>query len=131
MRNSSTLPVTSVGDSVLPGPFYLNDVLVVTLIIQNLLPARRFATDASCLIEFDPFGLSVKDLATMTLLTLRDSLGCSTRSGHWLPSPTRPPCMLWLLPPPPPLGIVVSVTLYLTSYPSSPIVQIYLVVRPF
>jgi hypothetical protein len=61
--NGSTLPVTSVGASVLPGPFYLNDVLVAPHITHNLLFVRRF-TDNSCFIEFDPSGFSVKDLAT-------------------------------------------------------------------
>jgi hypothetical protein len=54
--NSSTLPVISVGASVLPGPFYLNDVLVAPHITHNLLSVRRFTTDNSCSIEFDPRG---------------------------------------------------------------------------
>jgi hypothetical protein len=43
--NGSVLPVTSVGDSAIPGPFYLNNVLVTPDIIQNLLSVRRFTTD--------------------------------------------------------------------------------------
>jgi hypothetical protein len=39
------------------------------------------------------------------------------------------PHMLWLLPPPPRFGIVVLITLALTSFPSSPVAQIYLVAR--
>jgi hypothetical protein len=54
--NNSTLPLTSVGDSVFLGSFYLKDVLVATHIIQNLLFVRRFTTDNSCSMEFDPFG---------------------------------------------------------------------------
>jgi hypothetical protein len=42
--NGSTLPVTSVGASVLPGPFYLNDVLVAPHITHNLLSDCRFTT---------------------------------------------------------------------------------------
>jgi hypothetical protein len=49
--NGSTLPVTLVGASVLPGPFYLNDVLVARHIAHNLLSVRRFTTDNSCSIE--------------------------------------------------------------------------------
>jgi hypothetical protein len=52
--NSSTLPVTLVGASVLPGPFYLNDVLVAPHITHSLLSVRRFTTDNSCSVEFDP-----------------------------------------------------------------------------
>jgi hypothetical protein len=62
--NGSALPVTSVGDSALLGPFYLNNVLVTPNIIQNLLSVRRFTTDNWCSMEFDPFGLYVKDLST-------------------------------------------------------------------
>jgi hypothetical protein len=43
--NGSALPVTSVGDSALPGPFYLNNVLITFDIIQNLLFVRHFTTD--------------------------------------------------------------------------------------
>jgi hypothetical protein len=62
--NESALPVTSVGDSALPGLFYLNNVLVTTDIIQNLLFVRRFTIDNWCSMEFHSFGLSVKDLST-------------------------------------------------------------------
>jgi hypothetical protein len=73
--NGSTLPITSVGASVLPGPFYLNDVLVAPHITHNLLSVRRFTTDNSYSIEFDPSGFSVKDLATRTPLARCDSVG--------------------------------------------------------
>jgi hypothetical protein len=72
--NGSILPVTSVGDSVLPRLFYLNDVLVATDLVQSLLSVRRFTTDNSSM-EFDPLGLSVKDLATMRVLARYDSTG--------------------------------------------------------
>jgi hypothetical protein len=62
--NGSTLPVTSIGDSALPGPFYLNDILVTPDIIQNLLSIHHFTTDNWRSMEFDPFGLPVKDLYT-------------------------------------------------------------------
>jgi hypothetical protein len=45
LGNGSALPIISVGDSALPGPFYLNNVLVTPNIIQNLLSVRRFTTD--------------------------------------------------------------------------------------
>jgi hypothetical protein len=71
--NRSSLPVTSVGDMTLLGPFYLNNVLVTPDIIQNLLSVRRFTTDNCCSIEFDPFGLYVKDLSTSNVITRCDS----------------------------------------------------------
>jgi hypothetical protein len=62
--NGSALPITSVGDSALPGLFYLNNVLVTHNIIQNILSIHLFTTDNWCSMEFDSFGLSVKDLST-------------------------------------------------------------------
>jgi hypothetical protein len=73
--NRSALPVTSVGDSALPGLFYLNSVLVTPDIIQNLLSVRHFITDIWCSMEFDPFGLSVKDLSTLNVITRCNSSG--------------------------------------------------------
>jgi hypothetical protein len=75
VRNSSTLRVTFIGASVLPRPFYLNDILVAPHITHNLLYVRRFTTDNSCSIEFDPTGFSVKDLVTRTPLAQCDSVG--------------------------------------------------------
>jgi hypothetical protein len=60
---------------VLPGPFYLNDVLVAPDLVQSLLSIRRFTTDNSCSMEFDPLGLSVKDLTTRRVLARYDSTG--------------------------------------------------------
>jgi hypothetical protein len=73
--NGSSLPVTSVGNTALPGPFYLNNVLVTPNIIQNLLSVRRFTTDNWYSMEFDPFGLSVNDLSTQNVLTRCNSSG--------------------------------------------------------
>jgi hypothetical protein len=60
--NGSSLPITSVGDSILPRPFYLNNILLAPDMVQSLLYVRRFTTANWCYMEFDPFGLSVKDL---------------------------------------------------------------------
>jgi hypothetical protein len=73
--NQSALPVTSVGDSALFGLFYLNNVLVTLDIIQNLLSVRHFTTNNWCSMEFDLFGLSVKDLSMRNVITKYNSLG--------------------------------------------------------
>jgi hypothetical protein len=62
--NGSALPITSVGDSALPSPFYLNNVLVTPDIIQNVLSVHHFTTDHWCSMEFDTFGIFMKDLST-------------------------------------------------------------------
>jgi hypothetical protein len=73
--NGSSLPATSVGDSALPGPFYLNNILLTPDMVQSLLSVRRFTTDNWCSIEFDPFGLSVKDLSTWNVIVRSNSTG--------------------------------------------------------
>jgi hypothetical protein len=73
--NGSTLPVTSVGDSVIPGPFYLNNILLAPDTLQNLLSVRRFTTDNLCSMEFDRFSLSVKDLTTRNVIARSNSTG--------------------------------------------------------
>jgi hypothetical protein len=71
----SSLPVTSVGDSVLPGPFYLNNILLAPDMIQSLLFVRRFTTDNWCSMKFDPFGLSVNNLSTRNVIVRSNSTG--------------------------------------------------------
>jgi len=73
--NGSTLPVTACGYSILPGPLYLNNILVAPSIIKNLLFVRQFTTDNHCSIEFDPFGLSLKDLKSKNVIARFNSPG--------------------------------------------------------
>jgi hypothetical protein len=74
---------------VLPGPFYLNDVLVAPDLVQSLLSVRCFTTDNSFSMEFDPFGLSVKDLAARSVIMRYDNSGPCTPS-HSLHRPPSP-----------------------------------------
>jgi hypothetical protein len=71
--NGSSLLITSIGDSVLPGPFYLNNILLD--MVQSLLFVCRFTTDNWCSMEFDPFDLSVKDLTTKNVIVRSNSTG--------------------------------------------------------
>ncbi|CAL9216467.1 unnamed protein product, partial [Arabidopsis halleri] len=76
--NGSSAPVTCRGSGILTSPsrnFKLNDVLVCPSIIKNLLSVRKFVTDNSCSLEFDPFGFCVKDLHTRTKLLRCNSQG--------------------------------------------------------
>jgi hypothetical protein len=66
--NGSSLPITSVGDSVLLGPSYLNNILLAPDMVQSLLSVRRFTTDNWCSIKFDMFGLFVNDLTTKNVI---------------------------------------------------------------
>jgi hypothetical protein len=71
--NGSSLWITSVGDSVLPGSFYLNIILLAPDMIQSLLSIRCFTTDNWCSLEFNLFGLSVKDLTTKNVIVKSNS----------------------------------------------------------
>jgi hypothetical protein len=73
--NGSVLQVTYVGDTVLIGPFYLNNILVAPDIIQNFLSIHKFTTNNSCSMEFDPFDLSMKDLAMQNMIIRSNSFG--------------------------------------------------------
>jgi hypothetical protein len=73
--NGSSLPITSVGDSVLPGQFYLHNILLAPDMVQSLISVRRFTTDNWCSMKFDPFGLSVKDLTTKNVIIRSNSTG--------------------------------------------------------
>jgi hypothetical protein len=73
--NGSSLPITSVGDSVLPGPFSLPSILLAPDMVQSLLYVHHFTTDNWCSMEFDPFGLSVKDLTTKKVIVRSNSTG--------------------------------------------------------
>jgi hypothetical protein len=73
--NGSSLLITSVGDSVLPEPFYLNNILLAPDMVQSLLSIHCFTTDNWCSMEFDSFRLSVKDLSTRNVIVRSNSIG--------------------------------------------------------
>jgi hypothetical protein len=73
--NGSSLLITSVGDSVLPEPFYLNNILLAPDMVQSLLSVHYFTTDNRCSMEFDPFSLTVKDLTTKNVIIRSNSTG--------------------------------------------------------
>jgi hypothetical protein len=103
--NGSTLPVTSLGDSVIFGPFYLNNILLAPDIVQGFISVRRFTMDNWCSMEFDHFDLSVKNLTTKNVIARSNSTGplytlcllSSTASSHTSPcaiSAIVAPCIL-------------------------------------
>jgi hypothetical protein len=76
--NGALLPVTATGSHTFYLPHHnlvLNDVLVSPNIIKNLISIRHFTTDNNCSIEFDPFGLFVKDLQTKNVIARCNSSG--------------------------------------------------------
>jgi hypothetical protein len=73
--NGSSLPITSVGDLVLPGQFYLNNILLAPNMVQSLISVRHFTTDNWCSMKFDLFDLSVNDLTTKNVIVRLNSTG--------------------------------------------------------
>ena len=81
--NGHALPITRVGHTTLSTPnhtFYLNNVLVTPDLIKNLISTRKFTTDNFVSVEFDPFGLSVKDFRTKNVIVRCNSLGEDRKS---------------------------------------------------
>ena len=65
--NGHQLPITHIGHKQLLGSnskFLLNTILVVPSITKNLVSVRRFVHDNKCNMNFNSFGLSVKDQTT-------------------------------------------------------------------
>jgi len=81
--DGSCLPVTSVGTA--PGSFRLPNVLVASNMVHNLLSIRQFTVENSCSVEFDSFGLTVKDLASRRQLLRCDITGPIIPSVFLLP----------------------------------------------
>lgn len=91
--DGSVLPVIGSGHKILPYNFQLRDILVAPDLIKSLISVRRFTTDNCCSIEFDPFGLSVKDLHARNVIIRCDSPG-PLYTIQLLPSPTQSPALL-------------------------------------
>ena len=58
-----------------PNTFTLKNVLHAPQLIKNLIFIRKFTQDNMVFVEFDPFGFSVKDLATGILVLRSNSTG--------------------------------------------------------
>jgi len=62
--NGQSIPIHGYGQTNLPSPhppLALKNVLHAPKLIKNLVSVRKFTTDNSVSVEFDPFGFSVKD----------------------------------------------------------------------
>jgi hypothetical protein len=75
VANGTCIPVSSVGTASSHCSFHIPDVHVAPGMVHNLLSIRRFTTDNSCSVEFDPSGLTVRDLASQCPLLRCNSTG--------------------------------------------------------
>ncbi|XP_074266074.1 uncharacterized protein LOC141588536 [Silene latifolia] len=76
--NGQSIPIHGTGSTTLPKTnpqLHLNHVLHVPKLVKNLVSVRKFTTDNSVSVEFDPFGFVVKDYMTGTRLMRCDSRG--------------------------------------------------------
>ena len=75
--NGHEIPIRGLRHTHLPplSPFNLNNVLHASKLIKSLISVRRFTPDNNVSAEFDPFGFSVKDIQTRTLLMRCNSTG--------------------------------------------------------
>jgi hypothetical protein len=76
--NGARLPVTHTAAAHIPtssSPLHLHNVLVTPSLIKNLISVKNLTRDNNVSIEFDPYGFSVKDLATRTVILRSESSG--------------------------------------------------------
>jgi hypothetical protein len=96
LGNGSTIPIYCVGHTQLPSPtkpLLLRDVLVTPALIKNLIFVRKFTTNNLVSVEFDPFGLSVKDFLTKVEIARFNSSG-DLYSVHGAPAAGPPSSMM-------------------------------------
>jgi hypothetical protein len=82
--NGSQIPVTHLGQTTLNSAnriLTLNDILVALKLVPNLISVRKLTTDNWVSIEFDPFGFTMKDLATQAVIARCNSLGHDASSS--------------------------------------------------
>jgi hypothetical protein len=78
LADGSLIPIHCVGQTHLPSttkPLLLRDVLVAPDLIKNLIYVRQFTRNNPISIEFDRFGLSVKDYMTKVEIAHFNSSG--------------------------------------------------------
>jgi hypothetical protein len=76
--NGATLPVHYTRTVSFPtntGSLHLNNVLISPSLIKNLVSVRALTRDNNVSVEFDNFGLSIKDLRTKTIILRSESSG--------------------------------------------------------
>ena len=74
--DGTSLPVSHVTSTSLPTssqPLHLDNILVSTSLIKNLISVRALTRDNFVSVEFDPFGFSVKDPHSGTVVLRCDS----------------------------------------------------------
>ena len=96
LGDGSSIPIYCVGQAQIQSPtkpLLLRDVLVAPALIKNLISVRQITTDNHVSVEFDPFGLSVKDYPTKAEIARFNSSG-DLYSLHGAPVAAPPTSMV-------------------------------------
>jgi hypothetical protein len=96
LGDGSSISIHCVGQAQIPSPLkplLLCDVFVAPSLIKNLIYVRQFTRDNLVSIEFDPFGLSMKDYQTKDEIA---HFNCSGElySLHGAPAAAPPTSMI-------------------------------------
>jgi hypothetical protein len=74
--NGANLPITHTALSSIPTSYHnlvLRNILLCPELVENLISVRKLTRDNLVSVEFDPFGFSIKDLHTRTVMLRSDS----------------------------------------------------------
>jgi hypothetical protein len=96
LGNGSSIPIHCVGQAQLSSPskpLLLCDVLVVPSLIKNLISVRKITRDNLVSLEFNPFGLYVKDYRTKAEIA-RFNSSSDLYSLHGTPAAADPTSMV-------------------------------------
>jgi hypothetical protein len=96
LGDGSTTTIYCVGQAQIPShtkPPFLRDVLVAPALTKNLISVRKFTRDNLVSVEFDLFGLSVKDYLTKAEIARFNSSG-DLYSLHGVPAAAPPTSMV-------------------------------------
>ena len=86
--NGQSIPIHGYGHTKLSFPCPLLQLNNVPHLVKNFVLVRKFTTDNSVSVEFDPFGFSVKDFQTWRPVMRCESRGELYRITNPVPSPS-------------------------------------------
>ncbi|XP_015162132.1 putative uncharacterized protein DDB_G0284695 [Solanum tuberosum] len=97
--NGQSIPIHGYGHTKLSSPCpplqFINNVLHAPHLVKNLVSVRKFTTDNSVFVEFDPCGFTVKDFQTG-----RPVMRCESRGELYpITTPTTSPSSFAVLAP--------------------------------
>ena len=96
LGDGSSIPIYCVGQAQIPtsnAPLLLRDVLASPALIKKLISGHKFTSDNLFSVEFDPFGLSMKEFLIKAEIARFNSSG-DLYSLHGAPAAAHPSSLL-------------------------------------